>query len=136
MANNSPEFQEFSKAQLEAATTSSSAFVKNLKTISEEATAYSTQSIAKVSTLIEELRSAKSFESAMHIQSEYTKTFFVDFIAYLTKVGELYSNLSKEALKPIEAAVAKAQIGRDKQPVQVVAEVQTSKDKQLEPAVH
>jgi hypothetical protein len=136
MANNPAEFQEFGKAQLDAATTSSSAFIKNFKTIAEEAAAYSSQSIAKVSTLIEDLRSARSLESAVHIHSEYTKTFFADFVAYLTKIGELYSNLSKEALKPIEAAVAKVQSGKDKQPGPVLAEVQVGKDKELEPVVH
>jgi hypothetical protein len=136
MANNSAEIQEFGKAQLEAATTSSSAFIKNFKTLAEEATAFSAQSIAKVSTLLEDLRSAKSFESAMHIQSEYTKTFFADFVAYLTKIGELYSDLSKEALKPIEAVVAKVQSGKEKQLGSVVAEVQIDKDKELEPVVH
>ena len=136
MADNSAEFQEFGKTQLEAATASSSAFIKNFKTLAEEATAFSAQSIAKVSSLREDLRSAKCFESAMHIQSEYTKTFFADFVAYLTKIGELYSNLSKEALKPIEAVVANGQSGKDKQLGPVVAEVQSGKDKELEPVVH
>jgi uncharacterized protein YjbJ (UPF0337 family) len=113
MANKLEEFQELGKTQLEAATTSSSAFIKNFKTIAEEATAYSEKSLAKVSTFLEELRSAKSFESAVHIHSEYTKTFFVDFAEYLMKIGEVYSNLSKEAVKPIEAVVAKVQSGKN-----------------------
>ena len=128
MGNQSAEFQEFGKAQLEAATTSSSAFIKNLKTIADEATGYSGKSLAKVSTLFEELRSAKSIESALQIQSEYTKTFFADLVAYLTKIGEIYSSLSKEALKPIEAVVAKVQSGKDKEIEAVVAEVQSGKE--------
>ncbi|MGO9673984.1 MAG: phasin family protein [Methylocella sp.] len=136
MADNSAEFQEFGKTQIEAATASSSAFIQNFKAVAEEAAAYSAQSIEKVSTLIEDLRSAKSFESALHIQSEYTKTFFTDFFAYLTKIGELYSNLSKEALKPIEAVVAKVQSGKDEQLGPVVAEAQIGKDTELEPVVH
>jgi hypothetical protein len=113
MANKLEEFQEVGKTQLEAATTSSSAFVKNFKTIADEATAYTEKSLEKVSTFVEELRSAKSFESAVHIHSEYTKTFFADFAAYLTKIGEVYSNLSREVVKPIEAVVAKIQSDTD-----------------------
>ncbi len=113
MANKLEEFQELGKTQLEAATTSSSAFVENFKTIADEATAYTEKSLAKVSAFLEELRSAKSFESSVHIQSEYTKTFFADFAAYLTKIGEVYSNLSQEVLKPIEAVVAKVQSGKN-----------------------
>jgi hypothetical protein len=93
-------------------TTSSSAFIKNFKPIAEEGTAYSEKSLEKVLAFLQELRSAKSFESAVHINSEYTKTFFADFAAYLTKIGELYANLSKEVLKPIEAVVAKVQSGK------------------------
>ena len=112
MANKLEEFQELGKTQLEAATTSSSAFIKNFKPIAEEGTAYSEKSLEKVLAFLQELRSAKSFESAVHINSEYTKTFFADFAAYLTKIGELYANLSKEVLKPIEAVVAKVQSGK------------------------
>ena len=113
MANKLQEFQELGKTQLEAATTSSSAFVKDFKTIADEARAYSEKSLEKVFAFAEELRSAKSFESAVHIQSEYTKTFFADFGAYLTKIGEVHVNLSKEVLKPIEAVVAKVQSGKE-----------------------
>jgi uncharacterized protein YjbJ (UPF0337 family) len=112
MANKLEEFQELGKTQLEAATTSSSAFIKNFKPIAEEGTAYSEKSLEKVLAFLQELRSAKSFESAVHINSEYTKTFFADFATYLTKIGELYANLSKEVLKPIEAVVAKVQSGK------------------------
>ena len=113
MANKLEEFQELGKTQLEAATTSSSAFVKDFKTIADEARAYTEKSLEKVFAFAEELRSAKSFESAVHIQSEYTKTFFADFAAYLTKIGEVHVNLSKEVLKPIEAVVAKVQSGKE-----------------------
>jgi hypothetical protein len=115
MANKLEEVQELGKTQLEAATTSSSAFVKNFKTIADEATAYTEKSLAKVSAFLEELRSAKSLESAVHIQSEYTKTFFADFAAYLTKIGEVYSNLSREVLKPIEAVNSSGRAQTDDQ---------------------
>ena len=113
MANKLEEFQELGKTQLEAATTSSSAFVEDFKTIADEARAYSEKSLEKVFAFAEELRSAKSFESVVHIQSEYTKTFFADFAAYLTKISEVHVNLSKEVLKPIEAVVAKVQSGKE-----------------------
>jgi len=81
MANKLEEFQELGKTQLEAATTSSSAFIKNFKPIAAEGTAYSEKSLEKVLAFLQELRSAKSFESAIQIQSEYAKTFFQPFNA-------------------------------------------------------
>jgi hypothetical protein len=33
----------------------------------------------------------------MQLQSEYAKAAYAHFIEYVTKIGELYSNLAKEA---------------------------------------
>jgi Phasin protein len=40
----------------------------------------------------EELLGAKSFENVAHISSEYAKTSYVSFAAYLTKIGELHTH--------------------------------------------
>ena len=113
MAHTLETFQELGKTQLEAVTTSSSSLIKSLETISVETTEYSRRSFETGSALFEKLRAAKSFESAIQIQSEYTKAAYEHFVEYLTKITELYSNLAKEAFKPIEAVVAKVQSGKE-----------------------
>ncbi len=60
---------------------------------------YSKKSLENGSAFVEKLLGAKSFESAIHVQSEYARTSHADFVAYLTKIGELYSKLSKVAFK-------------------------------------
>ena len=102
-------FQKFGKDQLEAMATSSSSLAKSWQTIAAESSEYSKKSIENGSTFFEKLLGAKSFESAIQIQSEYSKTFFEGLIGYVTKTGELYSNLAKEAFKPIETAITKVQ---------------------------
>jgi hypothetical protein len=109
MANNLEEFRESGKEQLEAATTLSSSFGKSLQTIAAETTDYSKKSIENGAAVVEKLLGVRTFESAIQIQSEYAKAFYEAFIAHATKIGELYSNLFKEALKPIEAGLAKVQ---------------------------
>jgi hypothetical protein len=37
------------------------------------------------------------------------KSAYESFVAYASKVGELYTNLAKETVKPYEAIVSKAQ---------------------------
>ena len=37
------------------------------------------------------------------------KSAYESFVAYASKVGELYTNLAKETVKPYETIVAKAQ---------------------------
>lgn len=113
MANNLDDFQRFSKKQLEAATTSSSCLVKSLQTIATETTDYSKKSFEDNAAFLEKLRGAKSFDSAIQIQSEYAKASYAAFIAQATKIGELYTNLAKEAFKPVEAVIGKVQSGKE-----------------------
>jgi hypothetical protein len=102
-------FQKFGKEHLEAVTKSTSSFANNWQTIAAESSEYSKKSIENGSAFFEKLLGAKSFESAIQIQSEYAKTFFEGLVGYVTKTGELYSNLAKEAFKPLETAITKVQ---------------------------
>jgi len=109
MAYQFDDFQKIGKEQLEAATTVTSSLAKSLQTIASEATEYSKKSLENSSAFLEKLLGAKSFESAIQIQSEYAKNSYAGFVAQATKLGELYSNLAKEAFKPVESAIAKVQ---------------------------
>jgi hypothetical protein len=109
MFKNIEDFQKFSKEQLDVATESASTLSKNVQAIVTEASDYSKKSFESSTTLIEKLLGAKTIESAIQIQSDYAKTSYDAFLAQSSKFGELYTNLAKEAFKPIETAVAKAQ---------------------------
>ena len=112
MANSLEDFQKFSKAQFDSAATTSSSFVKGLQTIVAESADYTRKSLENGSVFFEKLVGVKSLEAAIQLQSEYLKTAYADFVAQATKIGELYSDLLKEAFRPIELAMTKAQ-GKD-----------------------
>ena len=95
------------KAQLETSTTPE--FGTNILVIVRETTEYLTKSLDNRLAFVDKLLVAKSFESAIQIQSEYAKTSFKGFVAQATKMGELYSNFVKAAFKPIEVAIANSQ---------------------------
>jgi len=44
----------------------------------------------------------KSLDKAIEVQSEYAKTAYEDYTAQVTKLGQLYSELAKEAFRPYE----------------------------------
>lgn len=88
------------KAQLETLTTSDVAFGANILAIIAEATDYAKKSMDNRLAFVEKLLGAKSFESAIQIQSEYAKTSYEGFVAETTKMGELYTSLAKEAFNP------------------------------------
>lgn len=113
MTNNLYDFQKFAKAQLGVAGISAPPFVKSLQTIAAEATDYSKKSFENGAAFLEKLRGANSFENAIQIQSDYAKASCEAFIAQATKIGELYSDFSKEAFKPIESAIAKVQASKE-----------------------
>jgi hypothetical protein len=109
MTNNFEEFQKYGKEQLEAATTVAASLAKGLQTIAAETTDYSKKSLESSSAFVEKLLGAKSLDNAIQIQSEYAKSTYEGFVAQATKIGELYTNLAKEAFKPMESAIAKVQ---------------------------
>lgn len=109
MATNFDEFQKFGKEQLDATTNAAASLAKGLQTIAAEATDFSKKSMESSSAYIEKLLGANSLDSAIQIQSEYAKSSYEGFVSQMTKISELYSSLAKEAFKPVEGAIAKAQ---------------------------
>lgn len=81
---------------------------KGAQAIATEATEYSKKSFEAGSQAFEKLVSAKSLEKAFEIQTEFAKQSYEGFVAEVTKLGELYADLAKEAYKPYESIVAKA----------------------------
>ena len=55
----------------------------------------------------EQLIGAKSIEQAVEIQSQYAKKAYDTYVAEMSKLGEMYVGLAKDAYKPVEAALAK-----------------------------
>jgi hypothetical protein len=98
MASTLEDLQKISKTMLlESAALTTQSFVKGLQAIAAEATEYSKKSMEAGSAFLERLLGVKSLESATRLQSEFAKSSYADFVAQATKIGELYSNLAKEA---------------------------------------
>jgi len=92
-------FQEIGKEQLKSATTSPTFLTTGFQAITAETIEYSKKSLENGSAFVEKLLGAKSFQSAIHIRSEYAKMSYAALVAYLTKIGELNTKLAKEAFK-------------------------------------
>ncbi|MBX9740429.1 MAG: phasin family protein [Beijerinckiaceae bacterium] len=109
MFKNLEEMQKFSKDQMDSAAAAATTLSKSVQQIAIEATDYSKKSLETSTQFVEKLLGAKSLDSAVQIQSEYAKSAYEGFVAQATKFGEMYTSLAKEAFKPVEAVVAKAQ---------------------------
>jgi len=112
MANEFDDVQNYGKEQFGAAAAATTCFAKTLQTIATETADYSKKALEHNSAFMEKLLGAKSYDTAIQIQSEYWKTSYAGFVAQATKIGELYSSLAKEAFKPVETAVNQVYSGK------------------------
>jgi len=112
MSNEFEDVPNYGKGQFGAATAATTCFAKILQTIATETANYSKKALEHNSACMEKLLGAKSYDTAIEIQSEYWKTSYAGFVAQATKIGELYSSLAKEAFKPVETAVTKVYNGK------------------------
>jgi len=75
---------------------------KGWQGIAAETQDYSKKSFEKGRAFAEKLIGVKKFDEAIALQQEYAKSSYEDFVAQATKIGELYTELAKEAFKPLE----------------------------------
>ncbi len=109
MFKNVEEMQKVGKDQFDAYAAMASAYTKGVQQIANAATDYSKKSFETASAAVEKLAGAKSFEAAVQVQTDYAKESYEAFMAQSKKMGDLFTTLGKDAIKPVEAAVVKAQ---------------------------
>ena len=78
-----------------------------MQAITAEVTNYSKKTFEDGTRAFEELMRAKTLENAIEIQSQYTKKAYDTYMAEMSKLGEMYVGLAKNAYKPVESALAK-----------------------------
>jgi hypothetical protein len=110
MAGEFEDMQKISKTNMDAMTKSFGALPQTVQAIATEMVEYSKRSFESGIRAMEKLRDVKSLDKVFEVQTEYAKTAYQDYIAQVTKFGELYANLAKEAFKPFESYLAKASI--------------------------
>ncbi len=88
----------------QAVTAANALAAKTLQAVATETSDYSKQAFEKCRDHFEKLKSVRKLEEAIQLQSDFAKTAFEDFVAEATKIGEIYSDLAKEALTPLKTA--------------------------------
>jgi hypothetical protein len=102
------EFQRAGKDGFDAAVRSFGEANKGFQAIAAEIAAYSKQSFEDGTRAFEQLLGAKSFERVIEIQSQYVRMAYEAHVAELSKLGEMYAGLTRNASKPVEQVAAKA----------------------------
>ena len=77
---------------------------KGWQTIAAEMSDYTKRSYEDGTQTFEKLSGVRSFEQAFEIQSDYARRAYEDYMAQMSKLGNLYSEMAREAMKPVERA--------------------------------
>jgi hypothetical protein len=101
------DFQVYGKEHFDAAVASAGTFTKGVQAIATAVSDYSRKSFEDGSAFVEKLASVKSFDKAIEVQTDYTKSAYEALIAESARIGELYADLAKEAYKPVESFMSK-----------------------------
>ncbi len=105
MINNFQDFQKLSQTNVDTAVRVMGDWNKGWQAIAAEMSDYSKRAFEDGTATFEKLISAKSFEQALEIQTNYAKRAYDDYMQQMTKIGGMYTNLAKEAYKPVEKAL-------------------------------
>jgi hypothetical protein len=101
------EFQKVGKDGFDATVRSFGEINKGFQAIAAEITDYSKKAFEDGTRAFEQLIGAKTIEQAMEIQSQYAKKAYDNYVAEMSKLGEMYVGLAKDAYKPVEVALSK-----------------------------
>lgn len=101
------DFQKVGKDGFDAAVKSFGEVNKGFQAIAAEVTDYSKKAFEDGTRAFEQLIGAKSVEQAVEIQSQYAKKAYDNYIAEVSKLGEMYVGLARDAYKPVEVAFNK-----------------------------
>jgi hypothetical protein len=104
MINNFQDFQKFGQTNVDSAMKFFGDWNKSWQAIAAEMTDYSKRAFEDGTSTFEKLASAKSLEQAFEIQSSFAKRSYDEYVAQMTKIGSMYTNLAKDAYKPVEKA--------------------------------
>jgi len=102
------QFLSFGKDNAEALLKSATAAGKGIEIINSEVFAYTRKFFEDGVSATKAVLSAKSFDEAVQLQSEFGKVLFQRQVEEATKIGELALSTARQTAEPMQARVAAA----------------------------
>src|SRR3954464_3158330 len=101
------DFQGYGKEHFEQYVASATSMQHGLQAIASAYGDYTKKSFEDTKSFVEKLSGVKSLDKALEVQTEFAKSAYENFAAESKKIAGLYTNLAKQACKPVETIVAK-----------------------------
>jgi hypothetical protein len=80
---------------------------KAAQAIAAEVADYTRRSFEHGAKTMEKLLGVRSLDKAVEVQTEYGRTAYEDYVSHATKLGQLYTDLTKEAFQSYQDFAAK-----------------------------
>src|SRR5262245_25197386 len=100
------QFQHAAQAGLEATNRSFGGVNRGFQAIAAEMTEYSKRSLEDVVQAWKQILRARSFEDIVEIQTRYAQRAYATHTAEMSKLTELYLDMTKTAAKPMEQTIS------------------------------
>lgn len=107
MMQNMDDMQKLAKENMDLATQNMSTVSKTVQAIATETADYAKKSFDDGSQAAEKALGAKSLDKFVEAQSEYAKSAYEAHVTEMTKLGEMFTDLSKTMFSPVESAFAR-----------------------------
>ena len=101
------DMQKMSNANVDATVQSFEGVTKATQAIATEIADYTKRSFESGTKTMENLLGAKSLDKAIEVQTESARAAYDNYVSEVTQLGELYSDLAREAFKPYQTFVAR-----------------------------
>ena len=107
MINGMEDMQKLGKDNMDVAMKSFGTFSKGVQSLAVEFADYQKKSFEEGTAALEKLMAAKSLDKAIEVQTDYVKSAYEGMVGQVTKMSELYVDMTKDAYKPFEGVVGK-----------------------------
>lgn len=101
------QFQKFGQENLDATMKVLGTFSKGAQAVAADSAEFAKKAFEQNSAVFEQLLGARSLDKAVEIQADYVRKSYDGIVSHSAKLGEFYSALASEALKPYETLMAK-----------------------------
>ncbi len=105
--NGFEDFQKIGKDNMDLTLKSFGAVSKGMQAIAAEVVDFNKKSFEESSAAFEKLVGAKSLDKVMEVQNDYVRTSYEGMVGQMTKLGEMYADVARDAYKPYESAIGK-----------------------------
>jgi phasin family protein len=101
------DIQQYGKEHMETLVASATTVQNGLQAIASAYGDYTKKSFEDTKSFVEKLSGVKSLDKAIEVQTEFAKSAYETFVAESQKIAGLYTDLAKQAYKPVEGLIAK-----------------------------